>query len=76
MRGARLRTVAGAVVGVALAVALAWLSLLLFSGDDPTLVPPPSTTPVTTAASARTTGQARQAVVLAYETGVVRPRPG
>ena len=55
MRGARLRTVAGVVFGVALAAALAWLSLLLVSGDDPTMVPQSSTAPVTTAASTRTT---------------------
>jgi hypothetical protein len=56
MRGARLRTVAGVVFGVALAVALAWLSLLLFSGDDPTLVPPSSSAaPGTTAGTTRTT---------------------
>jgi hypothetical protein len=54
MNGSRLRTVAGVVFGVAIAVALAWLSLLLFRGDDPTLVPP-STAPGTSAVSTPTT---------------------
>ncbi|HEX6673961.1 MAG TPA: hypothetical protein VF486_02905 [Actinomycetes bacterium] len=55
MSGERLRTVAGVAFGIALAVALAWLSFLLFSGDDPTLVPSSSTAPATTATAPSTT---------------------
>lgn len=54
MSGARLRTIAGVAFGIALAVALAWLSLMLSGGDDPTLVPPSSTAPGTTAAPGTT----------------------
>jgi hypothetical protein len=49
MNADRLRTVAGIVVGVLIAAALAWLSYQFLGGDDPTLVPAPSPAAPTTA---------------------------